>query len=76
MSAQLKSPESLLREARERLQQEWVHLQVVGHALTPEELHRSDVLGKAIPILDQALAILEEKNLPAADQSEAGAGTT
>jgi hypothetical protein len=61
MNAELKSPESLLQEAREMLQQEWNHLQVVGRALTPEELHRSDVLGKAIPILDHALAILEEK---------------
>jgi hypothetical protein len=30
MNAELKSPESLLREARERLRQEWTHLQTVG----------------------------------------------
>jgi hypothetical protein len=49
MNAELKSPESRLREARERLQQEWAHLQVAGRALTPEEQRRSDMLGRAIP---------------------------
>ena len=67
MSAELKSPESLLREAREMLQQEWVHLQVVGRALTPEEQRRSETLSRAIPLLDEALGILEEKSLPATD---------
>ena len=67
MSAELKSPESLLHEAREMLQQEWVHLQVVGRALTPEEQRRSVALGRAIPLLDEALGILGVKSLPAAD---------
>ena len=62
MSAVLKSPESLLREAREMLQQEWVHLQVVGRTLTPKKQRRSDMLGRAIPLLDEALAALEEKS--------------
>ena len=67
MNAELKSAESLLGEAREMLQQEWVHLQVVGRALTPEEQRRSDTLGRAIPLLDEALGILDEKSLPVAD---------
>ena len=61
MSAELKTPANVLREVREMLQQEWVHLQVVGRALTPEEQRRSDTLGRAIPLLDEALGILEEK---------------
>ncbi len=65
MNGELKSPESLLREAREMLQQEWVHLQVVGRALTPEEQRRSDTLGRAIPLLDEALGIMEEKSMSA-----------
>ena len=67
MSAELKSPESLLHEAREMLQQEWVHLQVVGRTLTPEEQRRSETLSRAVPLLDEALAILEEENVPAVD---------
>jgi len=67
MSAELKSPESLLRETRAMLQQEWVHLQVVGRALTPEEQRRSETLSRAVPLLDEALAILEEENVPAVD---------
>lgn len=60
MSPKRKSPEWILREVREAFQQEWVHLQIVGRALTPDELRRSDALGRAIPLLDQALATLEE----------------
>ena len=67
MNAELKSAESLLGEAREMLQQEWVHLQVVGRALTPEEQRRSETLSRAVPLLDEALAILEEENVPAVD---------
>jgi hypothetical protein len=61
MMPELKSPESLLHEAREMLQQERVHLQVVGRDLTPKEQHRSDMLGRALPLLDEALGILEPK---------------
>ena len=67
MSADFKTPENVLHEAREMLQQEWVHLQVVGRALTPEEQHRSDTLGRAVPLLDEALGILEEKGLSVID---------
>ena len=67
MSAELKSPESLLHEVREMLQQEWVHLQIVGRALTPEEQRRSDTLGRAIPLLDEVLTILDQESLLAAD---------
>jgi hypothetical protein len=67
MNAELKSPESLLGEAREMLQQEWVHLQVVGRALTPEEQRQSHTLGQAIPLLDEVLRILEDESLPAPD---------
>jgi hypothetical protein len=67
MNAEPNSAESLLHEAREMLQQEWVHLQVVGRALTPEEQRRSDTLGQAIPLLDETLTILDQGSLPAAD---------
>lgn len=60
MSNELKSPENSLRKAREALYQEWTHLQVVGHALSPDEQRRSLVLGRVILLLDQALAALEE----------------
>ena len=49
MNAELLSPESLLSEAHEMLLQEWVQLQVVGRALTPEEQRRSDTLGRGDP---------------------------
>jgi hypothetical protein len=35
-----------------------------GRALTPDEQRRSDKLGRAIPLLDEALAILEVKDQP------------
>lgn len=60
MKTELGSPERTLREVRDALQQECLHLQIVGRALTPEELRRSEALGQAIPLLDGALAALEE----------------
>ena len=64
MNTEPKSPGSILREVRETLQQEWAHLQIAGRALTPDELRWSEALGRAIPLLDEALAILEGKDLP------------
>ena len=48
-----------LRKVREALHQEWAHLQIVGRTLTPEEMQRSDALGKAVELIDQAWAVLE-----------------
>ncbi len=62
MSNELTSPESLLSEAREMLRQEWVGLQVVGRALTPDEERRSDRLGRTVSLLDQALTVLAEES--------------
>jgi hypothetical protein len=59
MKTEPESPEVILRDLRETLQHEWVHLQIVGRALSPEEMRRSETLGQAIPLLDEALAILE-----------------
>jgi hypothetical protein len=51
-----------LRQVREELHQEWVHLQIVGRALTPEEMQRSAALGQAVELIDQALAVLEAES--------------
>jgi hypothetical protein len=67
MNAELKSPESLLREAREMLRQEWTHLQIVGRALTPGELRRAENLSQAILLLDDVLGILGQESLPVVD---------
>ena len=61
MNTERKSPQSTLREAREALRQEWTSLQIFDRALTYEEPLRSDALGRAIPLLDQTLAILEAR---------------
>lgn len=58
MTNEMISPEAKLRDAREALEQERVHLQVVGRELTPEERIRADALGRAVPLLDEALTIL------------------
>ena len=62
MTESIASADEKLRQVREELHQEWVHLQTVGHALTPEEMQRSDALGKAVELIDQALAVLEAES--------------
>jgi len=57
------APEDRLRQAREELYQEWVHLQIVGRALTPEEQLRAESLSQAIQLLDEVLEILEGEGL-------------
>ena len=52
------STEEKLKQSRDELHQEWVHLQFVGRALTPEEQQRAQALGQAVPLLDQALEVL------------------
>jgi len=58
MTNEMISPETKLKEAREALEQERIHLQVIGRALTPEERIRADALGQAVPLLDEALTVL------------------
>lgn len=58
MSDEPITTEEKFRQAREELHQEWVHLQIVGRALTPEEQRRSDALSRAVQLIDEALAAL------------------
>ena len=60
MKEQETSPEAKLKEARETLHQEWVHLQVVGYELSAEEQARSLVLSRAVDLIDQALDLLSQ----------------
>jgi len=52
------SSEEKLKQAREEFQQEWIQLQVVGRELTPDEQSRSQILGKVLRLLDEALIAL------------------
>lgn len=52
------SAEETLIQAREGLHQEWANLQVLGRALTEQEKQRSDALGRAVKLIDEALAVL------------------
>ena len=44
----------------EQLNQEWVHLQIVGRQLTPEEEQRSTTLAQTLEHLRIALALLTD----------------
>ena len=52
------SSEEKLRQIREEFHQEWIQLQIVGRGLTPDEQSRSQVLGKVLRLLDEALTAL------------------
>ena len=56
-----KTPEYQLKAVRETLHQEWVNLQKMGRALTPEEDARSMALARAVELLDEALEVLSQK---------------
>jgi hypothetical protein len=58
MEQKTESSEEKLREVREEFHQEWVHLQVVGRGLTPDEQSRNQILGKVLRLLDEALNAL------------------
>lgn len=45
----------LLKRVRDNLQQESAHIQIQGRALTDEEKRRVEKIGRAIPLIDQAL---------------------
>lgn len=51
--------EQMLVQAREGLHQEWAALQILGRALTEQEKQRSDALGQAVRLIDEALSVLE-----------------
>jgi hypothetical protein len=50
--------EQMLIQARESLHQEWAGIQVLGRELTEQEKQRSDALGRAVKLIDEALAVL------------------
>jgi hypothetical protein len=57
------SAEDRLKAIREELHQRWVHLQIVGRALTPEEQVEAAALNRAVEHIDQAIQALEQKTL-------------
>lgn len=50
--------ETNLQTIIDHLNQEWIHLQILGRALTPEELKRSATLARVLEHLRVALALL------------------
>lgn len=50
-----------LKEAREELRQEWITLQKLGRALTPDEQARSEALDRVIGLINEALKALGEE---------------
>ena len=49
------SATDLLKQAREKVQQESGRIQIQGHALTNEEKRRVEKLGRATDLINQAL---------------------
>ena len=54
------SSEEKLKQVREEFHQEWIQLQIVGRELTADEQSRSQILGKVLRLLDEALIALGE----------------
>ena len=54
------SSEEKLKQVREEFHQEWIQLQIVGRELTTDEQSRSQILGKVLRLLDEALIALGE----------------
>ena len=61
MNANAPTVENLLTEAQQLVQNEYNHLQIVGRALTDEELRRSDTLSSCLEHIQKALDALSEK---------------
>ena len=51
---------SALESAKELARQEFNSIQIVAHALTPEELKRSDALVKCLEFINEALKTVAE----------------
>jgi hypothetical protein len=49
-----------LARIRDQLRQEANRLQIVGRALTDAEMARIDAIERAVPLLDQAIALLSD----------------
>ena len=50
--------EEKLKGVREQLHQEWIHFQIVGRELLPEEKLRATALNQAVRLIDEALKVL------------------
>lgn len=64
--------QATLKAIIEQLDQEWVHLQIIGRQLTPEEQQRSKTLAQTLEHLRIALALLTsgaptEPSIPGAE---------
>ena len=53
-----------LKSIIDTLNGEWIGMQKLGRALSPEELHRCDQISNALPLLRDTLELLTAKAVP------------
>ena len=68
MNAQ-KDVNETLKTVIDTLNGEWIGLQKLGRALSPEELHRCDQISNALPLLRNALDVLTADAVPAPEKT-------